>query len=45
MLKFQLAAVLKNCCSTEEAVWSPDDDVIRTHAVMSAARSVDVEAQ
>ena len=41
MLKLQL----KNCCSTEEAVWSPDDGVIRTHTVMSAVRSVDVEAQ
>ena len=37
---------LKNCCcSTEKAVWSPDDDVIRTHTVVSAARSVGVEAQ
>ena len=44
MLKFQLAAV-EELCSTEEAVWSPDDDVIRTHTVMSAARSVNVEAQ
>ena len=44
MLKLQLAAV-GELCSTEEAVWSPDDDIIRTHTVMSAARSVDVEAQ
>ena len=36
---------LKKCYSTEEAVWSPDDDGIRTHTVMSAARNVDVEAQ